>query len=419
MVTALARSTTSTAMQDTELGPLPADWKVIDAKQIGTFRGGNGFPLTYQGNRSGDYPFFKVSDMNNRGNERTLVAANNYLAEYDRVRLGAYVFPSQTIVFAKVGAAVFLERKRLLGQPSCIDNNMAGFQIIDPEVDVAYVQYYFQSIRFGDHVSTTALPSLSGSVLGAISLPLPPTKREQQAIAKALSDADALIESLEAVIAKKRAIKQGAMQELLSGRRRLPGFDGDWVETHLGQVGDVLAGLTYSPTDVRDSGVLVLRSSNIQNGSLAFDDNVFVQMDVPARSLVQKGDILICVRNGSRDLIGKCALIDRRCDGMAFGAFMAVFRSSMSGFLFQQFQSDLVKRQIYEHLGATINQITNKSLKSFVVPIPPTSSEAAAVADVLADMDSDIACMEDKLSKARMVKGGMMQDLLTGRVRLV
>lgn len=409
----------SQSFVDTEVGRIPADWNLVTANRVGVFRGGNGFPLSFQGKRSGDYPFFKVSDMNHLGNERTLIAANNYLAEAERLRLGAHVFPARTIVFAKVGAAVFLERKRLLGQPSCIDNNMAGFQITDPEVDVAYIQYYFQSIRLGDMVSTTALPSLSGSVLAAINLPLPPTKREQQAIAAALSDADALIESLENLIAKKRALKQGAMQELLSGRTRLPSFSGSWQSKPIGDVCEVLNGLTYSPSDVRGSGTLVLRSSNIQNDSLSFGDNVFVQMDVPPNTLVKKDDILICVRNGSRELIGKCVRIDERCGGMAFGAFMAVLRTPLHSFILYQFRSDAMKRQIAEHLGATINQITNKSLKSFIVPTPPSQAEAMAVADILSDMDGELDSLIARLSKARKIKQGMMQELLTGRVRLV
>ena len=86
----------------------------------------------------------------------------------------------------------------------------------------------------------------------------------------------------------------------------------DWNVVPMGQVGECLIGLTYSPLDVRDYGTLVLRSSNVQGGRLAFDDNVFVDMEIPARAITRTDDILICVRNGSRQLIGKCALIDKK-----------------------------------------------------------------------------------------------------------
>jgi type I restriction enzyme S subunit len=101
----------------------------------------------------------------------------------------------------------------------------------------------------------------------------------------------------------------------------------DWTTTALGEIGDCLIGLTYRPDQVRDHGTLVLRSSNIQEGTLRFDDNVHVDAEIPERIMVRPGDILICVRNGSRELIGKTALLDERTVGMTFGAFMAVFRS--------------------------------------------------------------------------------------------
>jgi type I restriction enzyme, S subunit len=140
---------------------------------------------------------------------------------------------------------------------------------------------------------------------------------------------------------------------------------------------------------------------------------------VPDKSMVRPGDIWICVRNGSRDLIGKCAKIDDRSHGMTFGAFMAVLRTSNHEFVFHQFQSQLMKKQIHEHLGATINQITNKSLNSFLIPIPPTKGEQEAIAAILSDIDTEITALETKLTKARYLKQGMRQELLTGRIRLV
>ena len=192
----------------------------------------------------------------------------------------------------------------------------------------------------------------------------------------------------------------------------------DWSVCRLGQIGQSLIGLTYSPMDVREYGSLVLRASNVQNGSIAFDDNVYVDMALPDRVLVQPNDILICVRNGSRDLIGKCALLDDRTKGMAFGAFMAVFRSSANRIVFHHFQSGVVKKQITQHLGATINQITNASLNSFLIPLPPTKAEQEAIAEALSDADALIESLEHLLTKKRHLKQGAMQQLLTGKERL-
>lgn len=192
----------------------------------------------------------------------------------------------------------------------------------------------------------------------------------------------------------------------------------DWEAKPLGEIGDSLIGLTYRPSEVRKYGTLVLRSSNVQNGTLCFDDNVFVETDIPERIMVRPGDILVCVRNGSRDLIGKSALIDERAVGMTFGAFMGVFRSEYGHFLRHVFQSGIFKKQINEHLGATINQITNKSLNSFKVPLPPTNEERTEIASALSDVDALLATLDQVIAKKRDLKQATMQQLLTGETRL-
>ncbi|AHI20212.1 restriction endonuclease subunit S [Corynebacterium casei] len=190
-----------------------------------------------------------------------------------------------------------------------------------------------------------------------------------------------------------------------------------WRNVRLGDIGQSLIGLTYSPSNVKRSGTLVLRSSNIQDGELAFDDNVYVDCAIPEKIRTRENDILICVRNGSRRLIGKSAILDRRVSGQTFGAFMAVYRSDLNPFLRYFFQSDDFKRQIDEHLGATINQITNGSLNGFVVTLP-SKSEQQAITERLQDVDRLIATLKRLISKKQAIKQGMMQELLTGNTRL-
>ncbi|MEY8568802.1 restriction endonuclease subunit S [Brevibacterium linens] len=191
----------------------------------------------------------------------------------------------------------------------------------------------------------------------------------------------------------------------------------DWSTVRLGEVGQSLIGLTYSPGNVKRSGTLVLRSSNIQDGALAFENNVYVDSDIPDKIRVLENDVLICVRNGSRRLIGKSVILDKRVVGQTFGAFMAVYRSDANPFLQYFFQSDDFKNQIDAHLGATINQITNGSLNSFVVALPP-KDEQNAIAARLKDADQLIATLQRLIAKKQAIKQGMMQQLLTGRTRL-
>lgn len=186
----------------------------------------------------------------------------------------------------------------------------------------------------------------------------------------------------------------------------------DWEVKKLSEVGESIIGLTYSPSNIKPYGKLVLRSSNVQDGKLAFDDNVFVDMDFPPRVIVKENDILICVRNGSRRLIGKCALIDKKTEGSAFGAFMSIYRSEYSKFIFHQFQSFIIQWQINETLGATINQITNKDLASFRVPLPPTKAEQTAISTALNDADALIQKLEQLIAKKRNINTGAMQELL-------
>jgi type I restriction enzyme S subunit len=187
-----------------------------------------------------------------------------------------------------------------------------------------------------------------------------------------------------------------------------------WATVRLGDIGQSLIGLTYSLSAVKRSGTLVLRSSNIQDRRLVFDDNVYVNSIIPDKIRVRENDILICVRNGSRRLIGKSVTLDRRVIGQTFGAFMAVYRSSSNRYLQYFFQSDDFKRQIDEHLGATINQITNASLNSFVVALP-SLAEQEAIVSRLTGVDRYITTLERMIAKKQAIKQGMMQQLLTGK----
>ena len=245
-----------------------------------------------------------------------------------------------------------------------------------------------------------------------------PSGSEQRSIANALSDADCLLIKLDQFIAKKRDLKQAAMQQLITGKTRLAGFHDEWEETNFGAIGECFIGLTYKPENVVEHGLLVLRSSNIQNGRLAFADNVYVNLKVTEHLITRPGDLLICVRNGSRALIGKSAVIDETAADHTFGAFMSVYRTRHWRFIAYAFQAYDIQRQIRDNIGATINQITNKDMKALRVKLPP-ASEQIAIAEVLSDMDAELAALEQRREKTRALKQGMMQALLTGITRLV
>ncbi|OOY27797.1 hypothetical protein BMI90_11355 [Thioclava sp. L04-15] len=332
---------------------------------------------------------------------------------------------------------VALSRTATIGKVAVLGRQMATSQdfacyVCGPRLHNRYLAHLFRGMEAewdrlmaGSTHNTIYMPTFENMQI------LVPPMEEQEAIAEALSDADALIEGLERLIAKKRLIKQGAMQDLLTAKRRLPGFSGEWVERKLGDYGRCLRGVSYdgqadlSETDTSGT-VRLLRANNVQDGQIVFSDMQFVNSDrVRNHQLLQEGDMLICMANGSRALVGKSAKFSEP-DEMAytFGAFMGAFRmtsDACSGrYIAHLLQSDRYRRMLGVILsGSAINNLAPSQIENFKFSFAVDKLEQEAIADVLDDMDAEIQALDTRLEKARQVKEGMMQNLLTGRIRLV
>ena len=252
-----------------------------------------------------------------------------------------------------------------------------------------------------------------------------PPYSEQRKIAKILSTWDKAITTTEKLIETSKQQKKALMQQPLTGKKRLvdpetgKAFEGEWEEVKLRKLGKCITGLTYSPSDVVEEGTLVLRSSNIQGGKLSFLDNVFVSSSIKEDSRTRIGDILICVRNGSRNLIGKSAYITDKASGQAHGAFMTLFRGKYPEFVYQLFQTSLFFQQVNKNLGATINSINTSDLHKFKFYLPKDETEIAKIASVLTATDKEIEVLEAKLAHFKQEKKALMQQLLTGKKRVV
>ena len=248
----------------------------------------------------------------------------------------------------------------------------------------------------------SALQEIPIASLRSLPIILPPIK-EQKAIASALSDADALIDGLEALIAKKRAIKQGAMQELLSGQRRLPGFEGEWEVKRLGDIAHIKTGSRNNEDKIEDGQYpFFVRSDVIERiESYSHDCEAII---VPGEGRI--GSIFHYI-NGRFDVHQRVYAITKFVPEIS-GRFIHLFMSKYFGPWAMQ---NTVK--------ATVDSLRLPTFQNFEMLLPATFTEQTAIAAVLSDMDMELAALDDRLAKARAVKQGMMQELLTGRIRLV
>jgi type I restriction enzyme S subunit len=263
--------------------------------------------------------------------------------------------------------------------------------------------------------------------------PFPPLP-EQQAIAEALSDADALIDALEQLLAKKRQIKQGAMQELLTGQKRLPGFAGEWHTKPMGALFDFGGGFTASRDQLGTEGHCYLHYGDIHTSNKTYVDvrsefQEIPKLDVPLKkignaSLLENGDVVFVDASEDDEGTSKHVVVVKP-DGVPFisGLHTIVAKSKTTELddLYKRycFQTPSVKAQFrFFAVGTKVSGISKTNIGKITIAVPPVE-EQTAIAALLSDMDAELAALEAKLAKARDLKQGMMQELLTGRIRLV
>lgn len=282
--------------------------------------------------------------------------------------------------------------------------------------DPKFVYYLYTHLDLARFLAGSGVPTLNRNDVHDHHTPLPPLP-EQRAIAAVLSDVDKLIGSLEELVAKKRAIKQAAMHELLTGRTRLPGFGGEWKDGRLGQLAELTSGGTPSTSVAAywSGDIPWITGADILGQTVAKIRRHITEeaVEESPTNVVSKGDLLIVSRTG----VGKLAVAP--CDIAISQDFTGVAPDPdklESKFLFRHLdfrQKDLAS----QNQGTSIKGVTRDVLAETLVPLP-SLAEQRAIATVLSDMDDEIAVLERQLAKTRAMKQGMMQELLTGRVRL-
>lgn len=285
-----------------------------------------------------------------------------------------------------------------------------------------YVYYLLKRIDFTRFNSGGAQPSLNRNFIASIEFAIP-SLPEQTAIANALSDMDGLISGLERLIAKKRAIKEGAMQELLTGRVRLEGFDGEWETKRLGEVGIFKKGKGIRKDEVVPNGLPCVRYGELYTVHHEYIKAIhsFVSENTAQSSQeIKQGDLLLAGSGETAKEIGKCVayLGDRKAYA---GGDIIILTPHTTDSLFLGYylnHAEVVKQKMELAQGDAVVHIYANGLKHIEIKIPSTN-EQTSIAKILRDIDEEIAILEAKREKYLLIMKGMMEELLTGKTRLV
>jgi type I restriction enzyme, S subunit len=408
--------------KQTEIGVIPQDWDAARLGEIATIERGkfSARPRNDPAYYGGDYPFIQTGDVARSGGTITSFAQTLNEAGLRVSRL----FPTETLFFTiaanigDVGIAYF--------EAACPDSLVA---VVPGEgankkwllYELASRKQEFEALASPGAQLNINLEKLRPKLLAVPTLP------EQRAIATSIADTDALVGELERVIAKKRDLKQAVMQELLTGKTRLPGFHGEWEVKRLGDLGMTYGGLTGKRKDDFESGsshfiTFMQVMSNVTIGSGGFG-RVHVQTG-ESQNLVRRGDLLFNGSSETPEDLALCALLTVDAAELFLNSFCFGFRlhsdcSADGLFLAYLFRSD-VGRAIMSTLaqGSTRYNLSKAALLGVPLCVPALE-EQIQISAVLSDMDAELAALEARRDKTRALKEAMMQELLTGRTRLV
>lgn len=400
--------------KQTEIGVIPEEWM---CKEIGSFANVCMCKRIFveQTSDMGEIPFYKIGTF---GKKADAYIPRALFEEYKRT----YSYPKKGDVLISaagtLGRTVVYDGEEAYFQ----DSNIIWLDIDKSQISNDYLYHYYKVIKWTPSEGST-IARLYNGIITSTNVAVPP-KPEQKAIAEALSDIDTLIVNLEKLIAKKKAIKQGAMQELLTGKRRLPGFDGEWISRTIKEsCSRVGVGLATSVTQYyRNSGTVIFRNLNIKPNNLDDSDILYLDtefaMSNPSK-IIRTGDVLT-VHTG---YVGISCVVPSKYDGaLTFTTLISTTKPNVlvPEYLAYHLNSDLGHAEI-ENLqaGGGRNNLNVADFVKYSMFIPIDIQEQRAIVDVLMDMDKEILECESKLTKYKQIKQGMMSELLTGRIRLI
>ena len=410
--------------KQTEIGMVPVRWSVSDfGSKVKIYRGGSPRPIQdYLTQAQDGINWIKIGDVRE---------GDKYITSTEEKIIPAGVARSRTVHAGDfiLSNSMSFGRPYILNIDGCIHDGWLTIQKYEKTFSKNFLYYLLSSDSvYQQYISMAAgssVKNLNKEKVSALVVAYPDIK-EQERIADALSDIDSLIATLEKQIAKKKAIKQGVMQELLTGKRRLPGFSGEWQDFNLMKNSKVKARIGWQglkKSEYLDSGyALLVTGTDFDDGRVLWDRCHYVarsRYEQDSNIQLQNNDILI-TKDGS---LGKSALVQGLTKPATLNSGIFVIRPMQNAYdpiFVYHVLSSLVFKSFLDRLsaGSTIIHLYQKDISKFEFLLPPTVAEQEAIAEVLSEMDADIAILESKLAKYRQVKQGMMQQLLTGKIRL-
>lgn len=398
----------------TELGALPLAW---DTKALGplvTITSGES-PSKFDFNNQGT-PYFKVEQLNNSTKYQT---ETPYLIKSEkRVKKGSLIFP-------KRGASILLNKIRILVSDSFMDTNLMA---LTPGEDLhgEYLYYALSHIGLWRVADTTSIPQINNKHINPLVIPIPP-EEEQKSIANALSDVDNLLAKLDQLIAKKSDIKKGAMQELLTGKRRLPGFNKPWGGIRLRDIGTTYGGLSgKSKTDFENGKSHYIPFTNVMS-NVTIDMNQLDKVSIKpgeVQNTIRIGDLIFNGSSETPEEVGYCSAVTQLTGDLYLNSFCFGFRPREEGKVCPLFLAYYFRgpsgRAIMSSLaqGSTRYNLSKNRLLNVELDLPDLA-EQEQISAIFSDMDSEISELKSKRAKMADIKQGMMQQLLTGKIRLV
>tara|TARA_R110000744_G_scaffold380514_1_gene501619 strand:- start:21591 stop:22688 length:1098 start_codon:yes stop_codon:yes gene_type:complete len=352
---------------------------------------------------SGDIPYYGASGI--------IDYVNKYLFDEQLILLGE---DGENILSRNLPLAFLVSGKTWV-------NNHAHVLRPGPQVDAVFLTTVLESIDFADYNSGTAQPKLNKKTCKAIPIAIPPL-HEQRKIGKVLSCADQVIDSLQLLITKKQRIKLGAMQVLLTGKRRLPGFTAAWNTYFLGKLGQFTKGRGIKRDEVESEGLPCIRYGELYTRyhNYVVTPSSRIPASVATNALpIKSGDILFAGSGETAEEIGRCVAYIGNKMAYAGGDIVILSPNEQdSVFLAHLLNQPIIASQKAKlGQGDAVVHIHANHLKSIQVSIPG-KDEQQAISRILIDMDAEINALQSKLTKAKNIKQGMIQQLLTGRIRL-